>query len=223
MDRQHARANMIEQQIRPWDVLDQRVLDVLGEVPREAFVEARYHGVAYSDHPLPIGHDQTMLNPNVAGRLLQSLTVKTTDSVLEIGTGSGYLSTCLSRLSRKVDTLEISEPLLAAAQARLQQMSCSNVTCHQQDASLEWDADDAYDAIAFSGSLEAVPEFYKNKMAINGRLFVILGKVEEPTMEATLLTRISESEWLSDSLFETHAPALKNFDSGATTEQAFVF
>lgn len=222
MNRSQARENMIEQQIRPWDVLDQRVLDVLGEIPREQFVDAQYHGVAYSDHRMPIGHGQEMLNPNVDARMIQALDLQNTDSVLEIGTGSGYTATCLSRLSRSVETVEISAPLAEAARARFAELACSNISSHNLDASEIWDAADEYDAIAFTGSVQTVPEYYKLKMAIGGRLFVVVGDAEAPTMTAMLLTRMAESEWTTDSLFETSIPPLENFSAPASTDD-FVF
>jgi len=212
MNRNQARENMIEQQIRPWDVLDQRVLNALADIPRENFVAEAYRDLAYSDFQLPIGHEQKMLNPNVDGRLLQALAILTTDSVLEIGTGSGYLATCMSRLAGNVTTLEINPELQAAASARLQQSGCSNTRSLLQDAAETWDAADAYDAVALTGSVQQIPEFYREKVAINGRLFAVVGSVEQPTMEAQLHTRISSSEWVSESLFETHIPALQNFD-----------
>lgn len=223
MNRSQARENMIEQQIRPWDVLDQRVLDVLGEVPREHFLDPQYHGVAYSDHALPIGHGQEMLNPNVDGRLIQALNLENTDSVLEIGTGSGYSATCLSRLCRSVETVEISTPLADAARARFAEMACSNISSHNLDAASIWDAADEYDAIAFSGSVQAIPEYYKLKMAIGGRLFVVVGDPAAPTMTAMLLTRLAEQEWTTDSLFETCIPALENFSAPTTASDGFVF
>ncbi|MBX2824126.1 MAG: protein-L-isoaspartate O-methyltransferase [Gammaproteobacteria bacterium] len=220
MNRNQARENMIEQQIRPWDVLDQRVLNALADIPRENFVGDAYRDLAYSDTQLPIGHDQKMLNPNVDGRILQALAVNTTDSVLEIGTGSGYLANCLSRLAGSVTTLEIIPELHTAASARLEQAGCSNTRCILQDAAVSWDAADAYDAIAFSGSVQQIPDFYRQKVAINGRLFVVVGSQDNPTMEAQLHTRVSASEWISESLFETQVPPLQNF---ATESETFAF
>lgn len=218
-----ARSNMIEQQIRPWDVLDQRVLDVLGDVPREQFLDPAYEGIAYSDHPLPIGHGQFMLPPNVDGRLLQALDLKTTDSVLEIGTGSGFLTLCLARLARHVDSVEINAELHQAALGRLNSLACSNVTARHLDASKEWDADDQYDGIVFTGSLPEVPQFYLDKLAPEGRLVAIIGNPSEATMSAMLMTRVSANEILCDSLFETRADALLNFAPDAKPASAFVF
>lgn len=223
MNRQQARENMIEQQIRPWDVLDQRVLNVLGDIPREAFLSPQYHDLAYCDHRLPIGEEQYMLNPNVGGRILQALDLETTDTVLEIGTGSGYLSACLSRLARSVETIEIRAPLADAARKRFVELACSNVSSHHQDAAEIWDAADEYDAIAFTGSVDKLPEYYKQKMAIGGRLFAVIGDSDAPTQTAMLYQRMSESEWIADSLFETSIPALQNFSQPVSSASSFTF
>lgn len=151
MDLQLARTNMIEQQVRPWDVLDQRVLDVLSQVPREEFLAPAHRGIAYSDFQLPIGFGQHMLKPTLDGRLLQSLQLETTDSVLEIGTGSGYLTSCLARLAAQVESIEIIPELTESARIRLQSMGVGNATLRTQDAAEPWDARAGYDAIAFSG------------------------------------------------------------------------
>lgn len=217
---QQARENMIEQQVRPWDVLDQRVLDVLADVPREQFVADEHRGLAYSDYQLPIGFGQTLLKPTVDGRLLQTLALSPTDSVLEVGTGSGYLTMCLSRLARHCDSIEIHPELHANAKAKLTALGVSNITLLEQDAAESWDARDSYDAIAFGGAVEAIPPFYKAKMAVGGRLFAIVGDGNHPTMEAVQLTRMSESEWTTTSLFETQVDPLVNF---SVTEQTFVF
>jgi len=220
MDLQLARNNMIEQQVRPWDVLDQHVLDVLAEVPRESFLEPKHKGVAYSDFQLPIGHGQNMLKPTVDGRLLQALLLRLTDTVLEIGTGSGYLTACLARLSAHVDSIEIIPALAESATARLADMGVSNITISQQDASKAWDARDGYDAIAFSGAVPAIPDYYRNKLNVGGRLFAMIGESSRPTMEAVVVTRISDNEWGKESLFEASIDPLVNFDS---VSPGFVF
>ena len=212
MDLQQARSNMIEQQVRPWDVLDQRVLAVLSDIPRETFLDPAYAGVAYSDFALPIGHGQNMLKPTIDGRLLQSLLLEVTDTVLEIGTGSGYLTSCLAKLTAHCDSIEIIPELHNSAAARLKESGVSNVTLKQQDAAQEWDARDAYQAIAFSGAVPAIPDFYKQKLAVGGRLFAVVGDIGQPTMDAQLMTRISEVEWLTESLFETRIDPLVNFE-----------
>lgn len=220
MDTNLARSNMIEQQVRPWDVLDQRVLDVLAEVSREAFAAPEHKGVAYSDYQLPIGHGQHMLKPTIDGRLLQALLLRLTDSVLEIGTGSGYLSACLAKLSAKVQSIEINPTLAAEAKHRLAELGFTNVDVIEQDAAQVWDADDGYDAIAFGGSVPAVPEFYRNKLKVGGRLFALIGDPSTPAMEAILITRVHENEWSRESLFEASVDPLLNFHSDAPT---FVF
>jgi protein-L-isoaspartate(D-aspartate) O-methyltransferase len=211
---------MIEQQVRPWDVLDQRVLDVLAEVPREVFVDEQHRGVAYSDFPLPIGHGQHMLKPTVEGRLLQALLLEVTDSVLEIGTGTGFMTACLARLAANVESIEIIPALAESAQARLKERGIGNVSVTQQDATQSWDAKDGYDAIAFTGAVPSIPEFYKNKLNIGGRLFAFIGESTQPTMEAVLITRINDAEWSHESLFEASIDPLVNFDSESPS---FVF
>lgn len=220
MNLQQARSNMIEQQVRPWDVLDQRVLDVLASVPREEFVAEEHRALAFSDYQLPIGFGQTLLKPIIEGRLLQALAPRETDTVLEIGAGSGYLTTCLARMAHKVDSLEIHPSLMADAKSRLEALAVTNVTLLEQDAAAEWDAQDTYDAIAFGGAVEAVPEYYQQKMAVNGRLFAVTGDSQQPMMEALLITRISETEWTTESLFETRVDPLVNFSEPVS---AFVF
>lgn len=220
MDLTQARSNMIEQQVRPWDVLDQRVLDVLAEVPRDTFVDEQHRGVAYSDFPLPIGHDQHMLKPTVEGRLLQALLLEVTDSVLEIGTGTGFMTACIARLAAHVQSIEIIPALADSARARLQERGIGNVSVIQQDATASWDAKDGYDAIAFTGAVPSIPDFYKNKLNVGGRLFAFIGESSQPAMEAVLMTRVNDAEWIQESLFETSVDPLVNFDSESPS---FVF
>ncbi len=222
MNLDEARSNMIEQQVRTWEVLDQRVLDALGGVPREAFVQPSFRGIAYSDFALPIGHGQHMLAPVVDGRLLQALEIEPTDSVLEVGTGSGYLAACLSRLAARVETIEIVPELASAARARLSELGAANVTARQQDASARWDAKPGYDAIALTGSVSSVPAFYRDRVAVGGRLFAVVGATRQPTMEARLYTRVDTDEWREESLFETTVAPLVGFSSPDASKR-FVF
>ena len=215
---EHAHENMVEQQIRPWDVLDQRILNVLGSVPRGEFVQPEHRGIAFSDYQLPIGHGQSLLKPNIDGRILQALMVEADESILEIGTGSGYLAACLSSLGKQITSIEINEALSVSATERLARLGYTNVTTKVQDAAVAWDADDHYDAIALTGSVEIVPDFYRQKLTPGrGRMFVVIGNEMSPTMEAQLIVRASESEWIKESLFETSLTPLKNFETVAQT------
>ncbi len=146
--------------------------------------------------------------------------LEVTDTVLEVGTGSGYLTACLARLCAHVDSIELIPELAESARERLQSMGVSNVTIKQQDATAIWDARDGYNAIAFSGAIPSIPDFYRKKLKIGGRLFAIMGDNTQPTMEAVLLTRVSDTEWSQESLFETNVDPLVNFDSESPS---FVF
>jgi len=220
MDLQLARSNMTEQQVRPWDVLDQQVLDVLSEIPRETFVASQYRGIAYSDFELPIGHEQHMLKPTLDGRLLQSLLLSATDTALEIGTGSGYLTTCLAQLCSHVDSIDNIAALAETARIRLTEQGVANARILHQDASVQWNSKTGYDAIAFSGSIMSVPDFYRQKLNLGGRLFAVIGEPTRPTMEAIVMTRVKDNEWSTESLFETRIEPLVNFVSES---QSFVF
>ena len=207
MNFEQARFNMIEQQIRPWEVLDQRVLDVIAGVPREAFVPERYRNLAFADIRVPIGHDQVMMNPNVEGRLLQSLQIQSSDKILEIGTGSGYLSACLARLGGSVLSVDIVSEFSEQSEKKLRANHISNVTLQTGDAVNGW-GENQYDVIVLTASLAKLAEHWQQQLNIGGRLFVIVG--EEPIMEAILVTRSAEREWGQESLFETEIPPLIN-------------
>jgi protein-L-isoaspartate(D-aspartate) O-methyltransferase len=153
MDFEQARHNMIEQQVRPWDVLDQRVLDVMTTLPREAFVPEQYRALAFADISIPLGQDQVMMSPKLEGRLLQTLDIKPDDTVLEIGTGSGYLTACLASLGQHVTSWEIFPELSAAAKARLAGQDIGNVTLEVGDATREIADEVRYDVIAVTGSV----------------------------------------------------------------------
>lgn len=204
---EQARHNMIEQQIRPWEVLDQRVLDVLARVPREDFVPERYRKLAFSDLAIPLGHGEFMLKPNVEGRILQALAVRANDRVLEVGTGSGYLTACLARLAASVVSVDIVPDFTESARVKLKAHGLGQVALHTGDASGGW-GEHRYDAIAVTGSVAAVADHWWQSLSLGGRLFIVVG--QPPVMEALLITRLGEREWLRESLFETELPPLRN-------------
>lgn len=210
MDIEQARFNMIEQQVRTWEVLDQRVLDVMGNIPREDFVPEKYRSLAFADINVPLGHEQVMMAPKVEGRLLQALAIKPGDSVLEVGTGNGYLTACLARLGNHVTSIEIFPEFSATAGATLTEQGIHNVTLQQGDAANGIDSGTRYDVIAVTASVPVNREQFHGSLAIGGRLFLILGK--PPIMEAVLVTRVDEEGWTRESLFETALPPLVNAD-----------
>jgi len=200
-----ARENMVEQQVRPWDVLDVRVLDVLSQMPREAFVPEAYRALAYADLPVPIGHGELMLKPVVEGRMLQSLALLPTDEVLEIGTGSGFIAACLGRLARDVLSLEVHADLAATAQARLAQLGFDgNVRVEVADA-LRYQTPRQFDAICVSAAVDAIPEQFVQWLRPGGRLFVVQGRA--PAMTAVLVRNEVNGPRI-ESLFETVLPYL---------------
>jgi protein-L-isoaspartate(D-aspartate) O-methyltransferase len=215
MDIEQARFNMIEQQVRPWDVLDQQVLDTMERIPREAFVPEKYRTLAFADINIPLGHEQVMMAPKVEGRLLQALAITQSDSVLEIGTGSGYLTACLAALGNHVTSYEIFPDLSQAAGEKLAANGCRNVTLIEGDAAGGLDRSTRYDVIAVTGSLPELRTTFHNNLSHGGRLFMVTGT--PPVMEAVLVTRIDDDNWKTESLFETSLPPLVN----AVTEKRF--
>ena len=208
MNFEQARFNMIEQQIRPWDVLDQRVLDLLAEVPREDFVPPQYRNLALVDMNLPLGHAEVMMSPKLEARLLQALDIKPFETVLEVGTGSGYLTALLSKLAKQVYSIEIIPEFIKSAQVKLADHGIINVTLEEGDAAQGWSLDAPYDVIVITGSLPLLSDTFKQSMNIGGRLFAIIG--DSPSLEATLITRGGEFEWTEEGLFETDLAPLKN-------------
>lgn len=206
MNIEQARHNMIEQQIRPWDVLDQRVLELMRSVPREDFVPKAYRNIAFTDMMIPIGHDQVMMEPKQEARLLQALSVQPHEKVLEVGTGSGYLTALLAGMAREVVSVEIVSELHEEAKKQLASHGIDNVILELGDAANGWDSRQPYDVIAVTGSLPAVPRGLRENLQIGGRLFAIVGS--EPAMEAILITRINANEWREENLFETVIPPL---------------
>jgi protein-L-isoaspartate(D-aspartate) O-methyltransferase len=195
-----ARRQMIEQQVRTWDVLDPRVLETLATVPREKFLPEAYRAVAFADTSIPIGHGQFMLNPAVEGRVLQALAPVRGHRALEIGTGSGYFAACLAHLTGAVDSIEIHADLALGAARAIEGVGISRVNIETADAlGREYEAH--YDVIAVTGSLPVAERRFERALAIGGRLFVVVGSA--PIMEARLVTRTGEESWLSEVLFET--------------------
>lgn len=204
MNYSQARENMVEQQVRPWEVLDPRVLSVIGRTPREDFVDAAHRELAYADLSLPIGHGQFMMKPVLEGRTLQALNVQHHERVLEIGTGSGYLTACLAQLGHAVHSLEIDPALAEVARARLATQHLHAVTVEVADA-MSWQTDERFDAVCVTGAVAEIPARFFEWLAPNGRLFVIHG--QSPVMEASLL-RGDVNAPRADSLFETDIPYL---------------
>ena len=203
---EQARFNMVEQQVRPWDVLDARVLQALRSVRREVFVPQEFALQAFSDVMLPLAQGQYMMSPVVEGRVLQALSVQEGERVLEIGTGSGFLAACFSQLGAVVTSVEIFSDLSELAQKTLNEEGYSNVVLETGDASQGWNDHHTYDVIAITGALPSIPEAFKKKLNVGGRLFAVVGK--EPAMEAMLVTRNTENDWQTQSLFETSLPYL---------------
>lgn len=206
MNFDQARFFMVEQQIRPWDVLDQKVLDLFLETPRHQFVEDDNQKLAYTDIELPIGHGESMMAPKVEARLLQALDIDETDVVLEIGTGSGFMTALLASLAKSVTTIELHTDLQETAKSRL--TNYQNINFQTGDASQNWNDGKQYDAIVITGSVAEIPQAYKEKLNLGGRLAVISG--HSPVMTAQLLIRISDSEWEIETLFETDLKPLVN-------------
>ena len=211
-----AREQMIEQQVRAWDVLDARVLETLRQVPRDAFVAPQHRFLAFADVEIPLPHGQHMLRPSVVGRLLQALTPTGADRVLEIGTGSGFVTACLRAGGASVRSLEIFPEVAELARANIAALGQRDVEIVTQDAA-RLDSEARYDAIALTASLPVPDERFERQLAVGGRLFVVVG--EPPVMEARLIRRISEDAWGMESLFETVIDPLVH----ATRPQGFVF
>jgi protein-L-isoaspartate(D-aspartate) O-methyltransferase len=208
MNIEQARFNMIEQQIRPWEVLDPQVLDLLFVVKREDFVPAAYRNLAFADMEIPLGNGQVMLAPRVEARLLQELGLKKTDKVLEIGTGSGYMAALLAARAEHVVSVELRPELVEFARQNLERANVANVTLENADGANGWSQRGPYDAIVVSASLPVLPEALLKQLRVGGRLAVVVG--EAPVMEAQLITCTAEGVYNTVNLFETVIPALDN-------------
>lgn len=216
-DFQTARYNMVVSQIRTGEVLDERILELVGRAPRHEFVPAEHRHYAFADMQIPLGHGEVMMAPLVEARLIQELAIKPTDKVLEIGTGSGYLTWLLSQLGGKVVSVEIVPEFTQRASEKLAAHSARNVELEIGDGARGWERHAPYDVIVLTGSTPLLPEAFKKNLAVDGRLAAVVG--QSPAMEARLITHMTESGFNSRGLFETDLPPLKN----ALAPSKFVF
>jgi len=208
MNIEQARSNMVEQQIRPWEVLDQDVLDLLYVVPREDFVPPALRNLAFVDMEIPIGEGERMWAPKIEARALQSLALRKTDRALEVGTGSGYLTALLAHRTAQVHSVEIAPALAAFGRANIERHGVENVTLETGDAARGWDAAAPYDVIVLTGSVPVLPKSVVEQLAPAGRLFAVVG--EAPIMTAQLITCIAPGMFRSQGLFETMLAPLVN-------------
>jgi len=217
MDWERARFNMIEQQIRPAEVLDQDVLDSLYVVRREEFVPEVHRALAFSDIQIPLGDGEAMMQPRIEARILQELAVKPNDKVLEIGTGSGYMTALLAHRARHVVSVEINPRLKAFGESNLRAAGVKNVTLELGDGARGWAGHAPYDVIVLTGSTPLLPEEFLQQLTVGGRLFAIVG--DPPVMSARLVTCVGEGSYNTIDIFETSIAPLKN----ALQPERFVF
>ena len=214
MNLEQARINMVEQQIRTWEVLDQDVLDLLYVVPREEFVPPQHRALAFSDLEIPIGEGERMWQPKLEARVLQELNVRKTDRVLEVGTGSGYFTALLSHRAAQVVSVEIKPALAALGSASLEHHGADNLTLEVGDAARGWPARAPYDVIVLTGSTPVLPAAFLEQLAPGGRLFAVVG--EPPVMTARLVAAAAPGAWHSIDLFETMLRPLANAERASS-------
>jgi protein-L-isoaspartate(D-aspartate) O-methyltransferase len=208
MDIERTRFNMVEQQIRPWEVLDPKVLDLLFKVKREDFVPAVYQSLAFVDMEIPIGHGESMWTPRLEARTLQALQVQANERALEVGTGSGYFTALLAAQASMVVTVEMHADLREEAERKFKAHGLSHVQTRQGDAARDWGGDGQFDVIVLTGSTPLLPDAYLKRLNPGGRLFAIVG--EAPVMAARLVTCVSTGAYRTDTLFETVIKPLVN-------------
>lgn len=209
MNLEQARSQMLGQQIRAWEVLDDRVLGALGDIPRESFVPDAYRDLAFADMEIPLAHSQQMLAPKVEGRLLQALCLESSDDVLEIGTGTGFLTACLAQLASSVVSIDIYEDFSRDAKEKIEKLELGNIEFRTEDA-LVMGQQEQFDAIAVTGSIPELDEHFIRMLRPGGRLFVIVGR--EPVMEARVVTMHQRGDYTQQSLFESVIAPLINAD-----------
>ena len=217
MNIEQARLNMVENQVRPWEVLDARVLDVIARVHREDFVAPEHRQLAFADLCLPLGHGEVMMKPVVEGRVLQALELQPTDHVLEIGTGSGFITACLATLSAQVTSVDIHADFTAAAERRLQAAGISNTRLITAEAVLQWQPEELFDALVVTGAVSEIPARWLTWLKPGARALVVRG--QSPVQHATLLTHEGAGRYREETLFETDLPYLTH----AEPPQRFVF
>ncbi|GAA0419039.1 protein-L-isoaspartate O-methyltransferase [Cocleimonas flava] len=205
MDMEQARFNMIEQQIRTWEVLDDTVLQTMGSVPREIFVPESLKSLAYADIEVPLGNDEAMMFPRVEGRMLQELEINIDDNCLEIGTGSGYVTACMANMSNHVHSIDIYEEFLLSAEKNLAEVNVANVELEQKDAFFDWGAGRKYDVIAITGSIPEYLPMFENLLEPEGRLFVVVGSKQ--VAHAMKIVKMDD-DFIRSSLFETELKPL---------------
>lgn len=208
MDFERARFNMVEQQVRPWEVLDQSVLESMMTVKREEFVPDAYRSLAFSEAEIPIGGGQVMLSPVLEGKVLQAAQVKKTDTVLEIGAGSGYFAALLAARADWVRSIEIAPELASLASRNLHNAGVENVIVEEGDGAEGWAERGPYDVIVVSGGMPMLPQAFKSQLKVGGRLVAFIG--EAPIMVARLVTCVSEGKYETVDLFENVVPMLRN-------------
>jgi protein-L-isoaspartate(D-aspartate) O-methyltransferase len=217
MNIEQARFNMIEQQIRPWNVLDQDVLDLLVVVKREEFVPAACKALAFVDTEIPLPGGEAMFTPKMEARILQEVMLKKHETVLEIGAGSGYMAALLAHKGRHVTTVEISPELKAMAEANLVRAGVANVTVEEGNGAAGWDKGAPFDVIVISGALEVLPEAFLKQVKVGGRIAAVIGVA--PVMSVNVITRVSETAYDTVKVFETNVKQL----SGAKAVSHFTF
>ncbi|MEO1916993.1 MAG: protein-L-isoaspartate O-methyltransferase [Candidatus Thioglobus sp.] len=216
MDITQARSNAIDQQIRPWGGLNYIANNALRDTPREDFVPEKYQNLAFADIEIPLSNKAKMLSPKIEGRLLDALNIKKDETVLEVGTGSGYLTAVISKLCKSITSIEIDEKLSNNAQERLNTLNINNAQLEVGDASKGWNSNDFFDVVIVGAAVPKITGRYFHLLNVGGRIFVVEGQGN--AMRAKLITRISEHKWETQSLFETHLDTMQGLESTKTFE-----
>lgn len=216
MDITQARKNTIDQQIRPWGGLNYIANNALRNIPREDFVPEKYKNLAFADIEIPLSNRAKMLSPKIEGRLLDALNIQKDENVLEVGTGSGYLTAVISKLCKSITSIEIDEDLSVSAQEKLNSLNINNTQLEVGDASKGWSSNDFFDVVVVSSAVPKITGRYFHLLNVGGRIFVVEGKGKN--MSAKLITRLSEHKWETKSLFETHLDTMQGLESNAGFE-----